>query len=401
MVAKTYEYIVIGGGLAGASAISGIREIDKNGLVLLAGAEKHLPYDRPPLTKQLWFGKKEVGEIFVRDRKYYEDNGVTLLEVGRIVTINPSNKTVTDEKGKNHSYKKLLIATGGIPRRLSIPGGDNGGICYFRTLDDYLTTRQKSREGATALVIGGGFIGSELAAALTVNGLKVTMLFPGKYIARRVFPDYLGKAVQEEFIKRGISVLNGDKPAAIEKKDAAFRTRTEKGAIIESDILIAGIGIHPEADLAGSAGLEIEDGIAVSEYLETSDPDIYAAGDNAYFPYLALGKRMRIEHWDNALNQGRQAGRNMAGAHEPYDYMPYFFSDLFEFGYEAVGEVDSSLETYADWTEENRTGTIYYLKDGRVRGAMMCGVWEKVDLARELIKNRERVDRLSLSGAIR
>ena len=401
MGSKPFEYIIIGGGLAGASAVSGIREIDRSGAILLVGAEKHLPYDRPPLTKKLWLGKKKVEEIFIKGRKYYDDNGITLLNGIKIVSINAGEKTVTDEKGESYSYKKLLIATGGIPRRLSIPGGDLEGIYYFRTLDDYLAIRQKSAQGASALVIGGGFIGSEIAAALNVNGVNVTMLFPGSYIVDRVFPDYLGKVVQQEFVGKGITVLSGDKPVSIEKKDGEFIARTEKGRTVKAGILIAGIGIEPETALAGSASLKIENGVTVNEYLETSDPDIYAAGDNAYFPYSALGKRMRLEHWDNALNQGRQAGRNMAGAHERYDYMPYFFSDLFEFGYEAVGEVDSQLETYADWIKENETGTVYYLKDGKVRGAMMCGIWEKVDQARELIKKGEHVDSLTLSGAIR
>ncbi len=400
--AGRYEYVIIGAGLAGASAIGGIREIDGNGPILLMGAEKHLPYDRPPLSKKLWSGKKKVEEIFIKDRKYYEENGVTLLEGRKAVSVDPVGKTVTDEKGGRHSYKKLLIATGGAPRRLPIPGGQTEGICYFRTLDDYLAARETSRKtGLAALVIGGGFIGSEIAAALSVNGVKVTMLFPEGHIASRVFPAYLGKAVQEEFIRKGVTVLNEDRPASIEKKRDGFLVRTAGGRALEAGMLIAGIGISPETALAESASLKLEDGIAVNEYLETSAPDIYAAGDNAHFPYIALGKRMRVEHWDNALNQGRQAGRNMAGAHEPYDYMPYFFSDLFEFGYEAVGEVDASLETYADWTEENRKGTVYYLRDGVVRGAMMCGVWGKVEQARELIKKRERADRLGLSGAIR
>ncbi|MDA8155479.1 MAG: FAD-dependent oxidoreductase [Actinomycetota bacterium] len=401
MAARAYEYIIIGGGLAGASAVAGIRELDKNGPVLLAGAEQHLPYDRPPLTKKLWFGKKKVEDIFIKDRKYYDDNGVVLLTGRKIVSMNAREKTVMDEKGESHLYKKLLIATGGIPRRLSIPGGELEGVCYFRTLDDYLSTRQKSVQGASATVIGGGFIGSEIAAALSVNGVNVTMLFPGDYIVDRVFPDYLGNAVQQEFMNRGVNIINRDTPASIERKGKSFAVRTGKGRLINSEIVIAGIGITPEAGLAESASLGIENGIVVNEYLETSSPGIYAAGDIANFPYTALGKRVRLEHWDNALNQGKQAGRNMAGAHERYDYMPYFFSDLFEFGYEAVGDVDARLETYADWTKENETGTVYYLEDGRVRGAMMCGIWEKVGQARELIKKAEHVDRLSLSGAIR
>ena len=165
--------------------------------------------------------------------------------------------------------------------------------------------------------------------------------------------------------------------------------------------MIVGVGVIPEMELAKSGGLEVGNGIVVNEYLETSSPDIYAAGDNAFFPYRALGQPMRIEHWDNALNQGKWAGRNMAGAHEPFTYQPYFFSDLFEFGYEATGEVDSRLETFADWQKENDTGVIYYLRDGKVRGVMMCNVWDKVETARELIRKGERMTPEKLRGLIR
>jgi len=165
-------------------------------------------------------------------------------------------------------------------------------------------------------------------------------------------------------------------------------------------MVIAGIGIAPALELPRTAGLLTANGVIVNEYLEASLPGIYAAGDIAFFPYQALGKQTRVEHWDNALNQGKWAGRNMAGAREPYTYMPYFFSDLFEFGYEAVGEVDARLETFADWQKENDTGVIYYLKDNKVRGAMMCNVWDKVEAARELIRNAENVTPADLRGAI-
>jgi 3-phenylpropionate/trans-cinnamate dioxygenase ferredoxin reductase component len=165
--------------------------------------------------------------------------------------------------------------------------------------------------------------------------------------------------------------------------------------------VVVGIGIALDLKLATQARLQTGNGIVVNERLQTSDANIYAAGDNAFFPYKALGKSMRVEHWDNAINQGKYAGRNMAGAAMPYDYMPFFFSDLFDFGYEAVGEVDSSLETYADWQEKFRTGVIYYLAGGEVRGVMLCNVWEKVDAARELIRKHEQRTRESLKGAIR
>ncbi len=401
MPEQSYNYVIVGGGLAGSSAAVGIREFDKQGSILLIGNEKHLPYDRPPLSKKLWFGKKKVEEIFVHDQKYYDENGIRVRLGSSIRELDPKGKAVKDESGSSYRYERLLLATGGLPRTLPIQGGKVEGICYYRYLDDYLRIRKESEKGKSAVVIGGGFIGSEIAAALNINGVKVTMIFPEPYLVQRVFPEYLGKAIQPHYIERGITIISEDMPSSVVKCGGKFVTRTSDGKQLQSDLLIVGIGIAPVTDLAQQAGLKVSNGIDVNEYLQTSDPDIYAAGDVAFFPYRALGQNMRIEHWDNALNQGKWAGRNMAGAHEQFDYMPYFFSDLFEFGYEAVGEVDSKLETFADWQKENDTGVIYYLKEGRVRGLMMCNVWGKVDAARELIKKEEKVRPESLAGVIR
>lgn len=399
MAEQKYTYIIVGGGLAGASGVEGIRERDKKGSILLFGSEKHLPYDRPPLTKKLWFGKKKVEDIFLHDRKFYDQNGVAVQIGTSVASLDAKKKTVTDDKGKTYGFEKLLLATGGVPRILPVPGGALNGICYYRYLDDYLRIRKESTEGKSAIVVGGGFIGSEIAAALNVNNVDVTMIFPDAYLVSRVFPDYLGRAIQASYISRGVRILSGEKPASFMTKGNRFVTRTESGKELESDMVIVGIGIAPSLDLPRSAGLQTANGVIVDEYLQASLPGIFAAGDIAFFPYQALGKQTRVEHWDNALTQGKWAGRNMAGAKEPFTYMPYFFSDLFEFGYEAVGDVDSRLETLADWQKENDTGVIYYLKDGKVRGVMMCNVWEKVEAARELIRNG--VTKENLRGAIR
>jgi NADPH-dependent 2,4-dienoyl-CoA reductase/sulfur reductase-like enzyme len=401
MTAQTFTYIIVGGGLAGASAVEGIRETDQKGSILLIGSEKHLPYDRPPLSKKLWFGKKKVEDIFLHEQEFYVQNNVAVLVGVTVTALDARKKTVTDDQGKTHSFEKLLLATGGTPRTLPIPGGHLEDICYYRYLDDYLRIRKESTEGKSAVVIGGGFIGSEIAAALTINKVKVTMIFPELYLVSRVFPEYLGRAIQRMFQERGIKILTGEKPALFAKRGNRFVTGTESGKEIESDMVLVGIGIAPSLALARDAGLQTADGIIVDEYLQASLPDIYAAGDNTFFHYTALEKQTRVEHWDNALNQGKWAGRNMAGARKPYTYMPYFFSDLFEFGYEAVGEVDSRLETFADWQKENDTGVIYYLRNGKVRGAMMCNVWEKVEAARELIRRGERMTKESLRGLIR
>lgn len=402
MAQRICRYLIGGGGLAGAWAVQGIREYDANGPITLVGEEKHLPYDRPPLTKQLWFGKKKLEDIFVQAGEFYKKNGVDLVLGRRIIKVDVGSKTAVADDGCAYKYEKLLLATGGIPKRLAISGGNLEGVCYYRYLEDYVKTRDQLSGGAKAVVVGGGFIGSELAAALTVNGVKVTMVFPSPYLVDRVFPKGLGLALQHYYVDhRGVEIFSEDKPSRFCRKGARFLIETEKGNTIESDILIVGVGISPSVELARGAGLDVDNGIVVNEYLQTSHPDVYAAGDNALFHYKALGQMMRVEHWDNAVNQGKCAGWNMAGAHMEYTYMPYFFSDLFEFGYEAVGDVDSRLQTFEDWQEPARKGVIYYLKDGRVRGAMMCNIWEKVEEAREMIMKGLTVPPDKLRGAIR
>lgn len=395
-----YDYAIVGAGLAGTSAVEGIREIDTEGRILLLGEENHLPYDRPPLSKKLWTGGMNIEAIFLHDRRFYDRHAVTLALGSRIVRIDPAAKKLTDAKGKTYSYGRLLLATGCKARRLDIPGGNLEGICYFRSLDDYQHIRGVAAPGKSAVIIGGGFIGSELGAALNINKLDVTMIFPGQTLCDRVLPDHLGRAVQQRYAEKGVRVLAADQPVSFSREGSKFITRTQKGQQIESDLVIVGIGVDPELELARSGGLELGNGILVNEYLETSKPGIYAAGDNAFFPYQVLGQRMRIEHWDHALNHGKWAGRNMAGSREPYAYQPFFFSDLFEFGYEATGEVDARLETFADWQKENDTGVVYYLRDGVVRGVMMCNVWDKVEAARGLIRERKVMTPDELRGLI-
>ncbi len=395
---NSYKYIIVGAGLAGASAVEGIREIDKSGSILLVGLENHLPYNRPPLSKKLWTGKEKLKDIFVHDQAFYDSNNVTLLLKTKIAEIDSAAKKVTSDEGRFYFYEKLLLATGGIPRRLAIPGGDLKEISYYRNFDDYLSLKEqvKEKEKPTALIVGGGFIGSEMAAALCINKVEVTMIFPDKYLVERVFPESLARATEKLFQERGIKILSGDLPTAVERTNIGFVTTTRSGKKIESNMLIAGIGIAPSVELANSAGIKVENGILVNEFLQSSHSDIFAAGDNANYISLIFDKRMRNEHWDNAIAQGKLAGKNMAGTHLPYEYLPYFFSDLFEIGYEAVGEVDARLETITDWEKENEKGVIYFVKEGKVRGAMMCNVWDKVPWARELIKKGERISATNL-----
>jgi 3-phenylpropionate/trans-cinnamate dioxygenase ferredoxin reductase component len=394
-------YLIIGGGLAGASAVEGIREHDKEGTIIIICKEKYLPYHRPPLSKSLWTGKRTINDIFIKNEPFYRDNGVTVLLGDEIDCLDTKTKSMTSRTGKCWKFDKLLLATGGEPVKLKIPGAEDNGLLYFRNIDHYLALEPRCKKGSSALIIGGGFIGTELAAALSLRDIKVTMVFPESRPSFRVLPEFLGLHLLKTFRERGMEIVTRDKPAVIEKAKGKYRVRCESGKQLEAEIIIAGAGITPSVGLAESAGLAVQNGIVVNSLLQTSHPDIYSAGDNTSYPHPLSGIQTRVEHWDNALHQGKCAGKNMAGALEHYNYMPYFFSDIFEFGYEAVGEIDSRLITFADWQEENKKGVVYYLHKNIVKGVLLCNIWEKTESARELIKKGTPVVPESLRGVIR
>jgi NADPH-dependent 2,4-dienoyl-CoA reductase/sulfur reductase-like enzyme len=272
-------------------------------------------------------------------------------------------------------------------------------IIYFRTFQDYQHLRSLTEQGEHFVIIGGSFIGSELAAALTMNGKKVTMLFPENAICENFFPSDLANFLNEYYREKGVDLVTGDSAASVHK-DGNIQVRTGSGRTFQADGVVAGIGIHPNLELAKEAGLKIDNGIVVDEHLQTSLPDIYAAGDAANFFHSALDKRTRVEHENNAVEMGKVAGRNMAGANESYTHIPMFYSDLFDLGYEAVGELSSKLETVSDWQEPFKKGVIYYLGDGRVRGVLLWNVWEKVEEARALLKEDGPFQANDLKGKI-
>jgi NADPH-dependent 2,4-dienoyl-CoA reductase/sulfur reductase-like enzyme len=377
-----YTYLIIGGGMTADSAVQGIREVDRRGSIGLISTEKHPPYDRPPLSKKLWKAKP-LESIW----RQTESQGVA-LHLGRTVQrIDLRSKQVIDGQGTAYGYGKLLLATGGTPRRLLF-GGER--IIYYRTLEDYTHVRELAGARERFAVIGGGFIGSEVAAALAMNGKKVAMAFPDAGIGGRGFPPDLAKFLNDFYQQKGVEVFPGHTVTGLEVRDghSVLKLRSTDGRgerEVAADGVVAGIGIQPNVELAEAVGLKVENGIHVDASLRTSHPDIYAAGDVANFYNPALDQRLRVEHEDNANTMGRLAGQAMAGKSVNYDHLPSFYSDLFELGYEAVGEVDSRLETVADWKDPYQEGVVYYLRHGRVRGVLLWNVWEQVDAARKLI----------------
>ncbi|MCE5231390.1 FAD-dependent oxidoreductase [bacterium] len=386
-----FPFLIIGGGMTADSAAVAIRQHHPGASIGMISAELHSPYNRPPLSKGLWKQTK-LEDIW----RATPDLGIDLI-LGRAArSIDPNAHKVTDDQGGEYTYDKLLLATGAEPRRLP---NTPEGVIYYRTLDDYHKLRQIASAGMQVAIIGGGFIGSELAAGLAMNYIETTMIFPDDGICSRIFPKPLAIFMTESYVKRGVGMIPRSTVESIAaEKDGRFllRTRTRDGQAgieVRADVVVAGLGVSPRIDLARDAGLEVADGIVVNEFCQTTHEDIYAAGDVAAFFNPALQARIRVEHEDNANTMGETAGRNMAGDETPYNHLPFFYSDLFVHGYEAVGETNAALDTFADWKQENQEGIIYYLRDGFVRGVLAWNTYGHIDEARELIGRRLRVGR--------
>jgi 3-phenylpropionate/trans-cinnamate dioxygenase ferredoxin reductase component len=372
-----YKYLIIGGGMTADAAVRGIRAIDPTGSIGMIGEEADPPYNRPPLSKGLWKGKP------LEDVWRMTPMEALKLHLGhKVVSLNASDRTAIDAQGQVYQGEKILLATGGSPRHLPFGGNE---ILYLRTLADFKRLHELSTKVERFAVIGGGFIGSEIAAALSMNGKKVSMLFPDDGIGGMIFPSNLSLFLNGFYRRKGVEILPGEYLSGMENKGNVHLLTTKSGRELIVDAVVAGIGLTPNIELAKTAGLLTGNGISVDQQLLTSQPGIYAAGDVAEFHNPALGKRMRVEHEDNANSMGLQAGRNMAGASEAYHHLPFFFSDLFELGYEAVGELDARSAVVADWKEPYQKGVLYYLKEGRVRGVLLWNVWKKIQAARMLI----------------
>ena len=374
---RDFKYLIVGAGMTADAATEGIRELDATGSIGMIGAEPDPPYDRPPLSKKLWFGDP-LESIW----RQTASRQVELFTGRRVVSVDVDARTVTEEQGTQYRYSKLLLATGGTPRRFDF---GEGLVTYYRTVRDYQAVRAQADSKQRFAVIGGGFIGSEMAAALATVKKDVVLVMPDHGICSRVFPAELSKFVTDRFRQKGVEIRDGEKLLGVRENGDRLVLTLVSGAEFEVDAVVAGIGIVPDVELARKSGLLVGNGVVVDELLRTTRPDIFAAGDVAEFYNPLLDKRLRLEHEDNANKMGKQAGRNMAGAGEPFHHLSLFYSDLFEDGYEAIGDTDPRLETVVDWLEPGRKGAVYYLDHGRVRGVLLWNVWKKIPAARKLM----------------
>ncbi len=393
---KEYKYIIVGGGMTGSAAVMGIRENDPEGSIAMFSKEHFGPYNRPPLTKALWKGGK-IEDIMRPMEKYNVD-----MYLGTAIqSINPAMHMVEDENGKQYVYEKLLLATGGHPNHLrNMPDG----IIYYRTLADYEKLRKLSEEKQDFCVIGAGFIGSEISAGLTMNGKNVTMIFPEIGIAGLIYPNNLSEFMSDYYQEKGVKILSGYLVQSVEKQGDRYKVSYKNVASDEVkeaafDAVIVGVGIKPNIYLAEDAGLAVDNGIIVDEFLQTDNPDIFAAGDVANFLNPSLHKRTRVEHEDNANAMGKLAGKNMSGEAQAYTHFPFFYSDEFDMGYEAVGELNKKkFDIFEDWIEPYKKGAVIYLDDGKIKGVIFWNLWGKVDQGRAVIAGGKTYTQAELKG---
>jgi 3-phenylpropionate/trans-cinnamate dioxygenase ferredoxin reductase subunit len=388
-----FRYLIVGGGLAGDAAVEGIREVDAEGAVALIGAEVHAPYHRSQLTCGPWTGALSERAVFRTGGR----GGVEWMPGRRAIALDTTERVVTDDRGERHGYERLLIATGCAARRLV---GSAPEVVWLRTLDDARRLRGLAVEASCAVVIGGGFIGAEVAASLAAARLHVTLVTEGMGIAAAVLPAELSQAVTRDYRWHGLRVETGRRAVRVERRGSRLVVACDAGLEIEADLVVGAIGGVPETGLAAGAGLQVEDGIVVDDHLRTSVRDVYAAGDAARYPDALSGRSCRVEHEEVAVSMGRCAGRNMAGRETPYRQLPGFRLDLFGLSCEAVGEVDAGLESWADWRESHRKGAVFYGREGRVTGTLLCGLEGRGALARDLLERRELLRPETLRGRL-
>jgi NADPH-dependent 2,4-dienoyl-CoA reductase/sulfur reductase-like enzyme len=364
---RSTKYLLIGGGLASSQAAKQLREKDPDGTVTLVGQERYVPYDRPPLSKEFLRGEKSVQNLFFDPEPYFHDQRIDLLLGVAVLWLDPSTKTATLANGDTLSFEKALIATGGRPVTLKIPGSTLPGVHYLRTLDDSAAIAAEAGPGKRAVIIGGGFIGMEVAASLTQRDVQVTVIEALPHIWARFTDAPLAGFFQDHCTGKGVTFLTNEAVTEIRGGGRVSSVLTRSGLELPCDFVCVGIGILPNVELAQQAGLAVDNGIVVNEYLQTSHPDLYAAGDVANYPDPFFGKRRRVEHWGHAEFCGELAGQNMAGASSPYDLLTYVWSDIFDLHLEFAGDESEHDQTLVRGRMEDRTFTVLYLKAGLLR----------------------------------
>jgi 3-phenylpropionate/trans-cinnamate dioxygenase ferredoxin reductase subunit len=385
-------FVIAGASLAGAKAAETLRTEGFDGRVVLVGAEDERPYERPPLSKDYLRGEVGREKVYVHDEGFYASHDIELRLGRTAVSLSPSTSELLLDDGERMRYDRLLLTTGAEPRRLPVPGSELDGVLYLRTVEDSDVLRGRLQRGGTIVVVGAGWIGCEVAASARTLGLDVTVLDPLAFPLERVLGSEVGAIYRDIHADHGVRMLGGTGVEAFAGDGAVGRVRTTDGHELECDLVVVGVGVDPRTGLAAQAGLEVDDGILVDEHLRAGMPGVFAAGDVARAHHPFYGEPIRVEHWANALEQGPAAARNMLGRDEPYDRLPYFFSDQYDVGMEYSGLARSWDRVVFRGDPASREFIAFWVADDRVVAGMNVNVWDVTDPIQRLIRSRAAVD---------
>jgi 3-phenylpropionate/trans-cinnamate dioxygenase ferredoxin reductase subunit len=387
-----YRYVIVGASLAGATAAITLRERGADGSVTLIGAERNPPYERPPLSKGYLRGEVPFDKALVRPSSFYAEQSIDTVFGARAIRIDPSARFVELEDHRRVSFDALLIATGGRNRRISIPGGHLDGIYGLRTVQDAERIREETLAGRRVVVVGMGFIGSEVAASLRQKGLDVVAIDPGKTPLFRVLGEAVGQTLAKLHKAHGVRTIFGDTVASFEGTRRVKFVVTKGGLRLECDFVVVGIGIEPSVQLAEESGIHIDNGIVVDEYCQTNVSGIYAAGDVANHYHPVFKRRIRVEHWQNAIKQGAVAARNMLGERVAYDDVHWFWSDQYDAHLQYAGFHTTWEHLVVRGPIESESYLACYVNDGRIDAAVAVNRAKDLRRVMPLIKSRRGVD---------
>ncbi|MFN8163063.1 MAG: FAD-dependent oxidoreductase [Solirubrobacterales bacterium] len=386
MADREVDFLLIGGGMASAHCAAELRKRGAAGSILLVGREPEPPYERPPISKEYLRGDAERADAYVNPASWYEENGVELLTGRNVMSLDPEARTAKVQGGEEVAFGKALIATGAMVNILRVEGAENEGIHYLRAFGNADAIRADAEAADHVVLIGGSYIGTEVAASLTARGTRCSIVAMEDVALSRTFGEDAGRWFQEQIEARGVSFHGGEELEAFEGDGRVRAIVTKSGLSIECDTVVVGAGVRPDAMLAQRAGLAVDDGVLCDSKLQSSVEGIYAAGDCCSYDSVVHGRRLRVEHWDVAMQQGIHVAGNMLGDDRDYDVVPYFFSDLADWAsLEYVGPA-------RDWEEEIWRGdrdrgefSVWYLKGGRVAGALSVGRSEDLAEARRML----------------
>jgi 3-phenylpropionate/trans-cinnamate dioxygenase ferredoxin reductase subunit len=381
------EFLIVGGGLAAGYCASELRRAGAEGGILLATREDEPPYERPPLSKEYLRGEAGREDAHVNPADWYQENGIDLRTRTNVMSLDPAARTAKLQGGEEVSFERALLATGAMVNILRVEGAELEGIHYLRAFGNSDAIREEAEAADHVVLIGGSYIASEVAASLTALGTRCTMVMIEEVALSNTFGEEAGRFFHDTLAAHGVELLGGEELEAFEGDGRVRAVVTKSGRTVEGDLVVVGAGVRPDAMLAERAGLEVDDGIVCDARLESSAPGIYAAGDACSYESVIHGRRLRVEHWDVALQQGRYAARAMLGETEPYREVPYFFSDLADWtSLEYVGPAYEWDEVVFRGDRDAGEFSAWYLKDGRVAGALSVGRSEDLVHARTLIE---------------